>query len=70
MRGFGLPLFELVVVDEGREFELVFTESFAVGGLFVPDPLLAVTSMNPPAKVRTHMLPNSGCAPHEMPATR
>ena len=70
MRGVALPLFELVVLAAGFEFELLFTESFAVGGLFDPEPLLAAISENPPAKVRTHMVPNSGCAPHETPATR
>jgi hypothetical protein len=70
LRGFGFPLFELVVLAAGFEFELVFTESFAVGGLFDPEPLLEAISVNPPAKVTTHMLPNSGCAPHEIPATR
>ncbi len=59
--GFGLLEFVLAVF--GLEFDelLVFD--------FDPEVDAATTSVNPPARVTTHMLPYSGCGPHEMPAT-
>jgi len=78
-----LPVVVLVPVELFTELVLAFagglTDKLAVGGLFfsaVPDLLMlsagawAVTaSLKPPAKVSTHIAPNSGCGPHDIPAT-
>jgi len=47
--------------------EVFFTVLF---DLLLLDGVLAVTeSVKPPANVSTHIVPYSGCGPHEIPAT-
>ena len=63
--------FALVLEEAGA-----LTEIAAVGGRFLSGDLLLAgvdcatfESVKPPARVTTHIVPNSGCGPQEMPAT-